>query len=110
MVSQFVQLERRTSRAGRDTVDHAPGGHDDVANAVAGALVMVGKPLRQAPQAAFGTFDGPYGSSGAWRGVQLRYEDLPAAEWARRGFWHPNDKQKWIDRGILPPETKETAK
>ena len=37
MVSQFVGLERRTSRGGRDTVDHAPGGHDDVANAVAGA-------------------------------------------------------------------------
>jgi hypothetical protein len=39
MVTQFVGLERRTSRAGRDTVDHAPGAHDDIANAVAGALV-----------------------------------------------------------------------
>jgi hypothetical protein len=39
MVAQFVGLERRTSRAGRDTVDHAPGAHDDIANAVAGALV-----------------------------------------------------------------------
>ncbi len=39
--SQLVGLERRTSRAGRDTVDHAPGGHDDVANAVAGALTLV---------------------------------------------------------------------
>jgi hypothetical protein len=37
MVSQFVGLERRTSRGGRDSIDHAPGGHDDVANAVAGA-------------------------------------------------------------------------
>ena len=37
MVAQFVGLERRTSRGGRDTVDHAPGAHDDVANAVAGA-------------------------------------------------------------------------
>ena len=37
MVSQFVGLERRTSRGGRDTVDHAPGSHDDIANAVAGA-------------------------------------------------------------------------
>jgi hypothetical protein len=39
MVAQFVGLERRTSRAGRDTVDHAPGAHDDISNAVAGALV-----------------------------------------------------------------------
>jgi hypothetical protein len=37
MVSQFVGLERRTSRGGRDTVDHAPASHDDIANAVAGA-------------------------------------------------------------------------
>jgi hypothetical protein len=39
MVAQFVGLERRSSRSGRDSVDHAPSAHDDVANAVAGALV-----------------------------------------------------------------------
>lgn len=38
--AQLVGLERRTSRAGRDLVDHAPGGHDDVANSVAGALLL----------------------------------------------------------------------
>ncbi|WP_245581917.1 hypothetical protein [Phyllobacterium phragmitis] len=38
-VDQFVGLERRTGRSGRDTIDHAPNAHDDVANAVAGALV-----------------------------------------------------------------------
>ena len=37
-VTQFCQLERRTGR-GRDVIDHPPGGHDDVCNAVAGALV-----------------------------------------------------------------------
>lgn len=37
--AQLVQLERRTARGGRDTVDHAPGGHDDLANAAAGALL-----------------------------------------------------------------------
>ena len=36
---QFMGLERRTSRSGRDTIDHAPGAHDDRANAVAGLLV-----------------------------------------------------------------------
>ncbi len=35
---QLVGLERRTARGGRDSIDHAPGGHDDVANAVAGAI------------------------------------------------------------------------
>jgi hypothetical protein len=41
LVAQISQLERRTARGGRDSIDHAPGGHDDVANAAAGALVLV---------------------------------------------------------------------
>jgi hypothetical protein len=36
---QLVGLERRTARSGRDSIDHAPGQNDDVANAVAGAVV-----------------------------------------------------------------------
>ena len=39
LLMQLTSLERRTSRAGKDSIDHAPGAHDDVANAVAGALV-----------------------------------------------------------------------
>jgi len=39
LASQLVALERRTARSGRDTVDHTPGGHDDLANVVAGVLV-----------------------------------------------------------------------
>jgi hypothetical protein len=38
LVGQLCGLERRTARGGRDTVDHPPGGRDDVANAVAGAV------------------------------------------------------------------------
>ena len=41
ITAQLVGLERRTSRGGRDSIDHAPGSHDDVANAVAGVLVEV---------------------------------------------------------------------
>jgi hypothetical protein len=32
---ELLGLERRTSRSGRDSVDHRPGAHDDLANAVA---------------------------------------------------------------------------
>jgi hypothetical protein len=39
LTNQLCGLERRTARGGRDSIDHAPGGHDDVANAVAGAVV-----------------------------------------------------------------------
>ncbi len=36
---QLLSLERRTSRGGKDSIDHPPGGHDDVINSAAGALV-----------------------------------------------------------------------
>jgi len=36
LLTQFNYLERRTTRSGRDIIDHAPGTHDDLANAVAG--------------------------------------------------------------------------
>ena len=37
---QIVGLERRTSAVGRDTISHPDRGHDDVANAVAGAAAL----------------------------------------------------------------------
>ena len=40
LVAQLCGLERRTARGGRDSIDHAPGGHDDLANAVAGAAAL----------------------------------------------------------------------
>jgi hypothetical protein len=38
LVAQLCGLERRTWRGGRDSIDHAPNQHDDIVNAVAGAL------------------------------------------------------------------------
>ena len=40
LVTQFAQLERRTSSMGRDKVDHGKGGHDDLCNAAALAMVL----------------------------------------------------------------------
>ena len=39
LIAQLVGLERRTARSGRDSIDHAPSAHDDIANACAGALL-----------------------------------------------------------------------
>ena len=39
LAAQLVGLERRTSRQGKDSIDHSPGGHDDLVNAVGGVLV-----------------------------------------------------------------------
>ena len=38
--AQLLGLERHTARSGRDNITHAPGQHDDVINAVAGALLL----------------------------------------------------------------------
>jgi len=38
LLAQLAGLERRTARGGRDSIDHAPRAHDDVANAAAGAV------------------------------------------------------------------------
>lgn len=47
LVNQLAGLERRTRSGGRDVIDHPPGGHDDLANAVAGvADVTATKRLR----------------------------------------------------------------
>lgn len=43
IVTQFANLERRTARSGRDSVDHPANGHDDLCNAVAGALGCAAK-------------------------------------------------------------------
>lgn len=42
LVGQLTALERRTARTGKDAIDHGPGGHDDLVNAAAGALVLAG--------------------------------------------------------------------
>jgi hypothetical protein len=50
LAAQLVGLERRVSRGGRDSIDHLPGGHDDVANAAAGALVLAGEGRSSKPR------------------------------------------------------------
>jgi hypothetical protein len=55
LVAQLVGLERRTTRAGRDSIDHPPNSHDDVANAVGGAVDAVAISARATPP-RFGTY------------------------------------------------------
>jgi hypothetical protein len=40
LIHQLCNLERRTARSGRDSIDHAPGMQDDLANAVAGVVAF----------------------------------------------------------------------
>jgi hypothetical protein len=43
LVQQLVGLERRTARGGKDSIDHAPGLHDDLCNVAAGAITTAYK-------------------------------------------------------------------
>lgn len=40
LTDQLCNLERRTARGGKDSIDHPAGGHDDIANAAAGAPLL----------------------------------------------------------------------
>lgn len=52
LVAQLCGLERRTARSGKDSIDHGPNGHDDLANAVCGAAVALAAPASRYPQSA----------------------------------------------------------
>ncbi len=48
LISQLTSLERKSVRSGRDSVDHVPGGRDDVSNSTAGLFGLLapqGSPL-----------------------------------------------------------------
>ena len=71
LVGQLVGLERQIGRSGRESVDHAPGQHDDTANAAAGALWMASR--EAAPSVLVGMWgtapDRPEPTSGLFSGT-----------------------------------------
>jgi hypothetical protein len=46
------------TRAGRDSIDHSPGGHDDIANVVAGAYDTVAEYRSRFPRVVLRNWDG----------------------------------------------------
>ena len=56
LITQLVNLERRTVRGGRESIDHPQHGHDDLINAAAGALVAAVRPRQNGliPAPGFG--------------------------------------------------------
>jgi hypothetical protein len=62
LVSQLCSLERRTARGGRDSIDHPPSSHDDLANVIAGcAAVALGAGRYNIDALADLDDDDPYG-------------------------------------------------
>jgi len=61
LTAELCGLERRTARSGKDSIDHAPGAHDDIANSVCGALLRAagGKPAFVVTPAMLARFSRP---------------------------------------------------
>jgi hypothetical protein len=47
LIGQLCALERRPSPSGKDKIDHMRGAHDDVCNAVCGAIVLATQKRRR---------------------------------------------------------------
>jgi hypothetical protein len=69
LIAQMVGLERRVSRAGKDSITHAPHGQDDLVNAVAGCAAVLHKKFYD-PSMGCGDDDDPDGSR-AWQAFRL---------------------------------------
>jgi len=77
LITQLCQLERSPSRGGKDNIGHPPGAHDDIVNAVAGAIVMAQASAIQEPTSfpmPIMISDGPRYVPG---GPSVYYEPLP---------------------------------
>jgi hypothetical protein len=74
-IAQICALECHTARAGKDRIDHPPGGHDDLANAIAGLVARVGG-------------GGQYDHSFAWLDGPEKPPEDPAAVRQRRARLH----------------------
>ena len=72
LIRELRLLERRTSRQGKDTVDHGRGGSDDYANAVAGMLVEC-------------SAKSGYDSSMSWASDGISEEEN--RQWQRFQYW-----------------------
>ena len=81
LITQLLSLERNTSRGGRDNIDHGRGGHDDIANAAAGALLLA---TAKKPRARIGTYNCANGDG--------------------RVHWKPDDEQRLRIRTVTITE------
>jgi hypothetical protein len=101
LISQLCGLERRVAQSGKDSIDHAPGAHDDIANAVAGLCAATlskygGYTLEpfsssyvdlDAPQPAAGQQPEPPRCNGDWWKSMPRSQQKISADDRLRGLY-----------------------
>lgn len=81
LINQFASLERKTRSGGRDTVDHPPGGHDDLSNAVAGVADAVAhSPKTVGQDLSAPNYQGSDDLQGRWERRVKEFEEEQALE------------------------------
>ena len=66
LLRELRLLERRTHRSGRDTVDHGRGGHDDLANSLAGCATIAVAASKRASYSSMEWVCGPDDRARRW--------------------------------------------
>jgi hypothetical protein len=85
MISQLVDLERDTTRGGRDSISHPPGAHDDLANVACGGLLA---PMAKKPTMRIGYGCPRYGNTGL-----IHWEDAGEREHSHITVVHVSEKE-----------------
>jgi hypothetical protein len=88
LTMELMGLERRTARSGRDSVDHAPGAHDDLANSCCGVLTLL---AREASRPKFDISCGQANDDEFLERQSAAASDLIAEVCARQRAWFPED-------------------
>jgi hypothetical protein len=109
-VGLFAELEDQMAAMTGD--GYSGDGSPDRADALVWALseLMVSGVQHTPPR--FGSytrsgygFNGSYTTHDPNAGAGEIFASMPPEHWASMGYFHPHDRQKWIDRGVYkPPE------
>jgi hypothetical protein len=91
LINQFCLLERRVARGGRDSIDHAPGQHDDIANSVAGLAAAAAQATYSLPPFLGITANGSVITGGFYRADT----DAAAADAASRSATESFQLARW---------------
>jgi hypothetical protein len=89
LVSQICGLERRVARGGRDSIDHGPGGRDDLANVTGGVLTLLAGKKEVGPILC-GFLDGDLNFESAALKEQATQQDQTATTGQQTGPRRPN--------------------
>jgi hypothetical protein len=82
LIAQLVGLERHTARSGKDSIDHPPGAHDDLANCVAGVAAMLREPEYDTSMSwVFGKGAEGEQAMREWDALQLQLHIMRNARW-----------------------------